>query len=132
MVIEIQVPEVAPSLNRLMRMHWSARRRVLKKWEWIVYAEVYRIGGPVALKYHGKVRVQIMRRSNHRLDPDNLHGAAKLVLDALKTAKVIEDDSPAHIELICEQESGKPQTTIKVSPINAPSQDAVAHPVSQC
>lgn len=113
--LEIQVPEVAPSLNRLMRMHWAARRKLLKKWEVAVWAELYRIGAH-RFHYSGRVTVHIMRRSHHMLDADNLHGAAKLILDSLKTARVIEDDSPEHIDLVCEQESGKLQTTIRITP----------------
>ena len=116
--ILIQVPEVAPSLNRLIRMHWAARRRLLKKWEWSVYVEVYRVAGPLAMRFQGKFRVHIMRRSRHMLDQDNLAGSAKLVLDSLVAVRVIPDDSPEHIELICEQESGSSQTTITVTPIN--------------
>jgi Holliday junction resolvase RusA-like endonuclease len=119
-MIEISVNEVVPSLNRLLRLHWSARRRLRKKWEWIVFAEAYRVGGPLAIKFQGVLEVTIVR-SYYRvpLDADNLHGAAKIVLDALKTAKVIADDSPAHIALICQQIQGLPRTTIRVAPINA-------------
>jgi hypothetical protein len=117
-VIEIQVPEVAPSLNHLIRLHWAARRRLLKKWEWIVFAEVYRIGGPAAISFQGKLRVRIVRRAHRQLDYDNLVGSCKIVLDALKAAKVIPDDSPDHIQLTCEQEAGRAQTTIQVTPIN--------------
>lgn len=131
-MIEIQVPEVAPSLNRLVRMHWAARNRLLKKWQWIVWAEVYRLGGPSGMKFHGKVRVRITRRSHHLLDADNLHGAAKLVLDALKTAKVIEDDSPEHIELHCEQESGSAQTTIRIDALTGEGGSPREPPVSPC
>lgn len=123
-MIEIQVPEVVPSLNRLMRLHWAARRRLLKKWEWIVFAEVYRVGGPLAIKYEGRMRVRITRRSGKLLDQDNLVGSAKIVLDALKNSRLIADDSPLHIELICDQETGRPMTKIQVSPINASLQTA--------
>ena len=120
--IRIEIPEVVPSLNRLLRMHWAARRRLLKRWEWAVFAEVYRVGGPLAVRFHGKVQVRICRRSRGMLDQDNLAGSAKFVLDALKVSKVIADDSPAHIELTCEQESGPALTTITVTPINPLSQ----------
>jgi Holliday junction resolvase RusA-like endonuclease len=127
--IEIVVPEVAPSLNRLMRLHWAARRRLLKKWEWIMYVETYRVRGPTAVKFEGKLSVRITRRSRKTLDHDNLYGSAKLILDAMTSVGLLLDDDPAHIELICEQERGTPQTTIKV--MLAPS-TSEAHPVSQC
>lgn len=134
-MIEFTIPEVAPSLNRLLRMHWRTRRRLLKKWEWAIFAEVYRLGGPIAVKQVGRVAVRITRRGRKTLDQDNLHGAAKIILDALKASKVIEDDSPAHIELTCEQESGSPQTTVRIAPINAlrePTGSSSLEPVSQC
>jgi hypothetical protein len=129
-MIEIVVPEVAPSLNRLMRMHWAKRRKLKKKWDWIIHVSMYQRGMDfAALRGGGKLQVRIIRRSVHILDPDNLHGAAKLILDAMCECGALIDDDPAHIELICEQERGTPQTTIKV--MLAPS-TSEAHPVSQC
>ena len=134
-MIEFSIPEVVPSLNRLLRMHWRTRRRLLKKWEWAVFAEVYRLGGPIAVKQVGRVAVRITRRGRKTLDQDNLHGSAKIILDALKASRVIDDDSPAHIELTVEQESGSPQTTVRIAPINALQTDTGSFPlasVSQC
>ena len=117
-LIEIQVPEIVPSMNVLLRTHWAARRRMLKKWEWILYVEAYRLRGPTGFKFDGKVRVRIIRRAHRMLDTDNLVGSCKIILDAMKTVGLIPDDSPDHIALTCEQEAGKAQTTIQVSPIN--------------
>lgn len=124
-MIEFTIEDAVPSLNRLLRMHWYQRRRLIKKWEWLVFAEVYRFsGGPMAFPA-GKVKVSITRCYRRvPLDEDNLHGAAKLILDALKACRILVDDSPAHVALICDQIQGAPRTTIRISPINSQSQAA--------
>lgn len=109
----LDIPEVAPSTNRLMRMHWAARNRLIKKWQWLVWLEVFRLGFPSLPP--GKLAVRITRYSRHVLDADNLAGTAKVVLDAMKAAALIADDSPAHIDLTCEQESGAPRTMIRLT-----------------
>jgi Holliday junction resolvase RusA-like endonuclease len=41
------------------------------------------------------------------LDPDNLVGSMKLVIDALRVAHIIKDDDSDHIELDVKQEKVK-------------------------
>lgn len=112
--VTLTVTEVVPSLNKLLRMHWSARRKLIKKWQWLLWLEISRAGGLDTFP-KGKVEVRITRSSYHALDQDNLNGSAKIVLDALKINRVIPDDSPHHIALICDQDSGRPSTRIQVS-----------------
>jgi hypothetical protein len=120
--IEILIPEVVPSLNRLLRLHWAARRSLLNRWEWMVFAELHRQRLLNVLP-EGRVAVEITRCGKRQLDPDNLHGAAKIVLDAMKRCGLIADDSSAHIALTCSQETGRrAMTRIRVSPINELSQ----------
>lgn len=94
-------------------MHWAARRRLLQKWQWLVWLEIFRQGFPSLPP--GKLSVRITRCSHHVLDTDNLHGAAKIVLDALRHAHLIVDDSPRHIDLACEQETGAQLTRIQLT-----------------
>lgn len=115
-MIELDIDEVVPSVNRLMRMHWAQRRKLQKKWHWLIWLEFYRRGAPKVPK--GRLAVHITRYSFHVLDDDNLHGAAKVVLDALKTVKILTDDSPAYIALTCDQIRGGARTVIRVSPYN--------------
>lgn len=117
--LEIEILEVIPSFNRLVRMHWATRRALLKKWQWLVWLEVLRSRPSMVGPFTEKVQVKITRYSHKTLDPDNLHGSAKIILDALRAAKVLVDDTPAHIALICEQIKGAPRTVIRVTPINA-------------
>ncbi|MBA0084676.1 MAG: hypothetical protein HRJ53_06755 [Acidobacteria bacterium Pan2503] len=108
---------MAPSLNRLMRLHWAARRKLLRKWEWAIHCETFRREKPVAILTADKLTVRITRRSRHMLDHDNLYGSAKIILDAMKHIGLIADDSPEHIELHCEQESGAAMTIIRINPL---------------
>lgn len=48
------------------------------------------------------IRVRILSRRRRLLDPDNLH--VKALVDALRYARLIPDDSAAHIELSVDQE----------------------------
>jgi hypothetical protein len=100
-------------------MHWSERRRLSEKWQWLVWTEVYARGGADKCAVPGKVQVRILRRSRQTLDQDNLAGSAKIVLDAMKISKIIEDDDPAHVSLTCQQEKGKPLTTVWITPDNS-------------
>ena len=134
--LRLEVLDAAPSMNRLMRMHWSSRNRLVEKWRWLIFAEVYRLGGPIAARPTGKFSVTITRCYRRvPLDPDNLHGAAKVVLDALRHCNLIWDDSPAHLELRCEQIQGAPRTVIEVTLINAQTKTSGSPPepaVSPC
>ena len=119
-MIEITVEDAVPSLNRLLRLHWAQRRKLTKKWQWLLFTEVYRLGGPMAVFQEGKLAVRITRFYRRvPLDEDNLAGSAKFVLDAMKVSRLIADDSPAHIALTCAQTQGSPRTIIQVSPYNA-------------
>lgn len=112
-----EVAEVVPSLNRLLRMHWTQRRRLIQRWSWLVLGAVRgRDTLPVG-QFVGRVRIRVIRRSHHTLDDDNLAGSAKVILDALKRIGVIEDDSPAHVQLVCEQERGTEFTTVWIHPL---------------
>ena len=113
----LEISEVVPSNNRLLRMHWAQRRKLAQKWQWLVWLEVFRLGFPSLPP--GKLAVRITRRSHHRMDADNLAGSAKIVLDALRYTHLIADDSPAHITLTCEQESGHSLTRIQLTAASA-------------
>ena len=114
----LEISEVVPSLNVLLRMHWTKRRKLNKTWQWLIWLEVFGRGGAQRCAVHGKVTVRILRRSRQTLDQDNLAGSAKIVLDALKVARVIDDDDPSHVSLICQQELGKPSTSVWVTADN--------------
>lgn len=121
--LTLEIDEAVPSLNKLLRMHWVARRKLLKQWEWLIFLEFWKQHGGATNYYRAeKAKVRITRFSHHLLDPDNLHGSAKIVLDALKKIGLIADDAPDRLWLICEQESGAPRTVISINPLPAGSE----------
>ena len=115
-IFSIEIPETVPSLNIIMRLHWTSRRKLSQRWQWNILA-----ARPAVFKNYPLSRVHITRRSKKLLDADNLYGSAKIVVDALKTARLIVDDSPRHMELVCSQEKGKPCTEITIQAIEVVS-----------
>ncbi len=114
-MIEIEIPEVAPSLNKLIRLHWAARRKLQQKWAWMVISK-----RPAITMAPKKAKVIINRQSPHLLDTDNLYGASKIIVDALKAAALIQGDDPARLNLVCTQNRGKAETKITVQVDNEP------------
>jgi len=115
-MIELTLNEATPSLNKMLRRHWSVDRKLKAKWARLVW---------VALrsKYLGpmhpfpRARVTITRTSPRMLDADNATGGCKPIIDCLRQLSLIVDDSPEHIELIVRQEKGKAATRIQIEPL---------------
>jgi hypothetical protein len=115
--IEFIVPRVPPTINALMRKHWSFRQREKKVW-------LVELG--VALCYdkalprlrswaeEGKrVRVEICVYHPRSFDPDNLKSAAKIPLDVLvKPYECLKGDKESDIELDVRQEHSKEKKTV--------------------
>jgi hypothetical protein len=114
-VIEIEIPEVAPSLNKLIRLHWAARRKLQQRWSWLILSK-----RPSIVTAPKKAKVVINRQSPKFLDTDNLYGASKMIVDALKHAALISGDDPSRLTLVCTQSRGKAETKITVDVDNEP------------
>jgi hypothetical protein len=54
-----------------------------------------------------RVTVRIERRSTRLLDPDNLYGSVKSLVDCLRAAKLIVDDDSQSISLVVTQSKVK-------------------------
>lgn len=85
-----------PSLNETQRMHWAKRRRLGRVWYLFLLAAFGRMEQSFA---PGKKRVVIDRRGRRMLDKDNAYGGCKLVVDALKSLRAIDDDDAANLDL---------------------------------
>ena len=103
---KIDVPDVPPSLNKVLRMHW-ARRRSLKD-SWMAQIAVRaRLAGwkvkPVDVKVRGIITIHNART----YDKDNAYGACKIIFDALKTLGLIVDDRKEWFDVDVRQEKCK-------------------------
>lgn len=83
-------------------------------WNWEVHLALRSIQYISQPSRPGKAKVTIERHGHKLLDPDNLVGGFKALIDGLKVARLIVDDSPAHLELVAKQAKGKPRTIVTV------------------
>src|SRR2546421_2869176 len=108
------IPQVPPSLNALLRMHWKERRKLSLQWAKLIWAaRAEQVRG--LFPRFEKASVTIERQSPHILDLDNTYGGTgKIICDALKANGIITDDAPDCITLTVKQARGPAQTTIHV------------------
>jgi hypothetical protein len=96
----VRMPRELVSPNVWNGRHWRVKHRISQDWEVeLLHADRRRRRGPVP----GRMRVAITRevpsRRNFIRDDDNLRFSCKPLLDALKRAGYIKDDSRTWIEL---------------------------------
>lgn len=113
-MITLTIPEATPSLNTMMRRHWSVDMRLKKRWRQMVMVAAC---GKMPKAALNRARITITRFSPRMLDADNCTGGAKHCIDGLKWCGIIADDTPEHIELTVRQEKGKAQTRIELEPL---------------
>ena len=107
------------SPNAMMRMHYRVR---MKEHEKLV--DLLKAFGDEVVPFDVPVDIKVVREYGHRkrrMDPDNLYGSCKLLLDAIRqpsprskkaSLDLIADDSDAHIQsLSVSQEKSTDKTT---------------------
>lgn len=97
--IELYLPIATPSLNVRKREHWGATKTWRERWGRMLLPEIMRNGGKEALRATGKRIVTIERHGKRALDDDNRFGGAKELVDEIRAAGLIIDDSTRHAEL---------------------------------
>lgn len=107
--MRLVIPHIPASPNRWNGKHWSVYRRSRKLWDRLVWGAMAQVGAKA--ERLPKATVRIVRQASRKLDKDNLYGACKPVVDALKANWLILDDSPEHIELTVAQRVGRPSLT---------------------
>jgi len=90
---------VPKSPNTLYAWHWSTRARDKKAWRHGLQAVL----GIPAHRYQGRVHLRIMLFTKRLMDPDNLTGAMKPVIDGLRDLGWLFDDDAAHLSLVVMQ-----------------------------
>lgn len=113
-VLQLVIPRVTPSLNKLLRLHWTTRRALQRDWGWEV-AFAKRKAGVFGWPRYERCTVEIERRAPRLLDHDNAVGGLKVLLDALVANGLIEDDRPEVIGApLVTQATGSAQTTVRL------------------
>jgi hypothetical protein len=120
--IEFSVLDVPPTINRLLRMHWTKRVAAKKVWTEELEAALH-FGKPPAISIlrawsecEDRVRIEVHVIHRKEFDQDNLASVCKIPLDALKTLGCIIDDGQKFIELPTPtQEIGKPETRFRIT-----------------
>lgn len=101
MSYEITIPDVPPSLNKVLRMHWVVKRKLSTYWETLVWTLIPHKGN----RWEGKKKQVLLTLHHSRFyDKDNAYGACKVVVDALKNCGFIMDDTEEWLDLNVEQE----------------------------
>jgi hypothetical protein len=117
-----EVTTPLPTLNKLLRMHWGTKKRLQdnldNELEFISKTQLNGGEIPPMFLYHQYSREQPKKQKRVLIislwrkklqDPDNLVGSVKPLVDAIKKAGLIYDDSPEWITLKVKQTQGKPE-----------------------
>lgn len=107
-IMKIILPIKTPSLNELYRMHWSARRKLNQKWDWLLIANCKGKN-----KRHYKNLI-ILSKRKRLIDQDNFIGGTKGLLDTLKNSGWIKDDDLKSVTVTYQQEKSKKEETILI------------------
>lgn len=100
MKFAMTIPDVPPSLNKTLRMHWSARQRLKNAWLYWVKANI----PEVHLKPVVKMKATVTFHHSRLYDKDNAYGACKVLVDAMRHCGFIVNDTAEWLELSVEQE----------------------------
>lgn len=122
-MIQLEILRIPSSPNELLGQHWRYRKRNCDLWQKEIWYALITAGySPQRIPYP-RAKVTIHRKSHGELDPDNLVASVKPILDALRYACVLVDDSPKHLELIVTQartpRASAPCTSIEIRPLEA-------------
>lgn len=95
-----------PSRNELDKMHWGRRMRIAREFRDVILGQVIQSGLWPISPPAGRVAVRITRYCAGRLDPDNMSGGCKPLLDALVQLEILEDDTEECVEVEYRQKKG--------------------------
>ena len=114
--LKIVIPELPPSLNELLRMHYRGRMLERDKWVWLVAGHTSRQAEPFQ---RARVKITYYFPDKRRRDPDNYAGGAKNIMDAIVARGLLADDSFQYVELTVAGEVDRehPRTEIEITEI---------------
>lgn len=92
-MIKLTIPRLPKSPNSLRARHWSVKHKDKKIWDMFI-AVLVPSEAKLLEGYRDRRMVQVrLFYAGRPLDPDNLHGSIKPILDALKNNWLIYDDA---------------------------------------
>ena len=95
----ITITDVPPSQNIYKNWHWAKQRKEKIKWEYIIRSYSDKWGVWMSLSYAHKVTITFYFPDKRRRDKDN-YVYFKGILDGLKNAGMIRDDSEKEIDVV--------------------------------
>ena len=101
MILEIRIPDIHPSLNEWTRFHWAVKKRIKDTWYAQIYVLVYQLKSKqcLCLPFKSRPKVTITYRFPDNRDRDADNYAPKFIIDGLRYARVISNDSVKDIQL---------------------------------
>ena len=109
-VYRIALPIKIKSRNKLDRQHWAEKRRNKKTYALLIRNQMRLRKVPKAKEEKHTLIITSYRK--RKLDPDNLVGGCKQLIDALVDEDFIFDDSAKYIDLQVEQHKAPENLTI--------------------
>ena len=106
----VVIPVRIQSRNVLDRQHWAVKRRTKQEYALLIRNQIKR--KQISKAEKKKYKLIILSYRKRKLDPDNLVGGCKGLIDALIQEGFIFDDSPDYIDLKVEQFTAKEYQTI--------------------
>jgi len=91
----VEIPKISKSINRTHGSHWSIARRERDEWaRWVAVS----LDKPPKAESKRSLVIERLACSNG-LDRDNLYGSYKQLIDAIRDAGIIVDDSDKWLDL---------------------------------
>ena len=114
-MIKLRIAEPIPSLNVTLKEHWAVKRKRKKIYEQqIVLALLEKYSFKERQEAQKRVprTIAIHSKRTRALDLDNIYGGGKSLIDALRSCKLlVEDTKEWMLELTYTQETGRPYFT---------------------
>ncbi len=113
--MKITIPEIPPSWNEIMRMHYHQRNKEVQRWAGLV--GMFNNSRKQHNYERAEVKLTYYFPDKRRRDPDNYSG--KVIMDALVSNGVIKDDSFANVELVIVGglDRENPRVEVEVTPL---------------
>jgi len=92
------IPRITPSLNKMLRTHWAELRKLKHTWGGEVQAATFDHDIPPAKTLEFR-RMKIVSYRTSLLDPDNLYGGVKILVDRLVEQGFLYDDRQSCLDL---------------------------------